>query len=55
MRYSILAYPVGINPTMFTPNLPAKLARYDIRVTTIICVQTIKHNDTILVQIQHNG
>jgi len=54
MRHRILAYPVGMNPTMFTPNLPAKLARYDIRVTTIICAQTILQNDTLLL-LQYMG
>jgi len=37
--YKVSTYPVGIYPTTFTPNRVAKLSRYDIAVTTIICTQ----------------
>ena len=40
MWNSITTYPVGINPTVFTPNIRAKLARNDASVTTMIYVET---------------
>jgi len=41
---SILTYPVGINPTVFTPNICAKLARNDASVATMIYAETIQQH-----------